>query len=101
MEVGAMTDLIGTLGFPIALAIGMAFMLYKVFCWTREDTKEREVKDRETIERFSGIISENSRALLKDSETMERIANKLEDVDSKINDIQTDVELIKQCQKND
>ena len=101
MEVGAMTELVSALGFPIALAIGMAFMLYKVFCWTREDTKEREVKDRVTIERFSGIISENSKALLKNSETMERIANKLEDVDSKINDIQTDVELIKQRQKND
>ena len=101
MEVGTVMELVSTLGFPIALAIGMSFMLYKIFCWNREDTKEREFKDRETIERFSGIISENSRALLKNSETMERIANKLEDVDGKINDIQTDVELIKQRQKND
>lgn len=100
MEVGAMTDLIGTLGFPIALAIGMAFMLYKVFCWSREDGKEREAEDKKIIERFSGIISENSRALLKNSETMERIANKLEEVDGKINDIQTDVELIKERQNN-
>ena len=98
MEVGTVMELVSTLGFPIALAIGMAFMIYKVFCWSREDTKERESKDRETIEKFSGIISENSKALLKNSETMERIANKLEYVDGKINDIQTDVELIKERQ---
>ena len=96
-----MVQAIGELGLAIALVISFSFAFWKVFQYQREDTKEREAKDRETIERFSGIISENSKALLKNSETMERIANKLEDVDSKINDIQTDVELIKQRQKND
>ena len=96
-----MVQAIGEFGLAIALVISFCFAFWKIFQYQREDTKEREVKDRETIERFSGIISENSKALLKNSETMERIANKLEDVDSKINDIQTDVELIKQRQKND
>ena len=96
-----MVQAIGEFGLAIALVISFCFAFWKIFQYQREDTKEREAKDRETIEKFSGIISENSRALLKNSETMERIANKLEDVDSKINDIQTDVELIKQRQKND
>ena len=95
-----MVQAIGEFGLAIALVISFCFAFWKIFQYQREDTKEREVKDRETIERFSGIISENSKALLKNSETMERIANKLEDVDGKINDIQTDVELIKQRQNN-
>lgn len=95
MEVGIIIDTISTLGFPIALTIACVWMFYKCYTWQREDGKERELKDRETIERFSGIIAENSKALLKNSETMEIIANKLESVDEKINDLQKDVTEIK------
>lgn len=101
MEVGIIIDTINTLGFPIALTIACVWMFYKCYTWQREDGKERELKDRETIERFSGIIAENSKALLKNSETMEIIANKLESVDEKINDLQKDVTEIKVNQRKE
>lgn len=95
MEVGIVIDTISTLGFPIALTIACVWMFYKCYTWQREDNKEREVRDRETIERFSGIIAENSKALLKNSETMEIIANKLEDVSEDVKEMQKDIIEIK------
>lgn len=100
MDISAVIELISTLGFPIALSVAMGWMFFKIFTWQRIDAKEREIKDREQIQHFSVIISENSKALLKNSETMELIANKLEDVDEKIDELQHDVTEIKYKQLN-
>ena len=100
MEVGIIIDTIGTLGFPIALTIACVWMFYKCYTWQREDNKEREVRDRETIERFSGIIAKNSEALVKNGEALQQVAEKLNDVDEKINDLQHDVQEIKIKQSN-
>ena len=95
MDVSTVIEIISTLGFPIALSIAMGWMFFKIFTWQREDAKEREIRDNEQIKHFSVIISDNSKALLKNSETMELIAKKLEDVDEKIDEIKQDVAEIK------
>ena len=95
MEIGVIVETISTLGFPIALTLACVWFFYKIYTWQRQDAKEREIKDRETIERFSGIIAKNSEALVKNGEALQQVAEKLNDVDEKINDLQHDVQEIK------
>ena len=95
MDLGIAVEIIGTLGFPIALAIAMCWMFYKVFTWQREDAKEREGRDRETIERFSKIVSVNSQALLKNSEVMDKINSNIDGISEDVHKLQEDVTLIK------
>lgn len=95
MEIGVIVETISTLGFPIALTLACVWFFYKIYTWQREDAKEREIKDRETIERFSGIIAKNSEALVKNGEALQQVADKLNDVDEKINNLQHDVNEIK------
>ena len=93
-------ELISTFGLSVALCLAFAWFIYKIFNWMREDSikreeeirqtsqereqqireaakereayaRQREERDREQIKHFSEIISENSKALLKNSETME------------------------------
>ena len=95
MDISMIMEIISTLGFPIALSIAMGWMFFKIFTWQREDAKEREIKDRETLERFSGIISKNSDALLENAQVMKQISSKLEDVDNKVDMIARDIQEIK------
>ena len=100
MDLGMVVETISTLGFPIALTLACVWFFYKIYTWQREDAKERELKDRETIERFSGIIAKNSEALVKNGEALQQVAEKLNDVDEKINNLQHDVQEIKIKQQN-
>lgn len=95
MDISTVIEVISTLGFPIALSAAMGWMFFKIFTWQRIDAKDRETRDRETLERFSGIISKNSDALLKNAQVMKQISSKLEDVDNKVDMIARDVQEIK------
>ena len=95
MDISMAMEIISTLGFPIALSAAMGWMFFKIFTWQRIDSKDRETKDRETLERFSGIISKNSDALLENAQVMKRISSKLEDIDNKVDAIARDVQEIK------
>ena len=95
MDISMAIEIISTLGFPIALSAAMGWMFFKIFTWQRIDSKDRETKDRETLERFSGIISKNSDALLENAQVMEQISKKLENVDNKVDAIARDVQEIK------
>lgn len=87
-------------GVGVALAFGLAFILYKVFSWNREDARDREERDRETITRLSEIVSTNSKALLQNSEVMQEIAKEIGDIGDQIEEMKTDVQEIKIRQKN-
>ena len=100
MDISAVIEVISTLGFPIALSVAMGWMFFKIFTWQRIDAKEREAKDRDTLERFSGIISTTSQALLKNSEALQQVAEKLSDMDAKIEDMKMDITEIKFKQNN-
>ena len=95
MDVSTVMEIISTLGFPIALSVAMGWMFFKIFTWQRIDAKDRETRDREILERFSGIISKNSDALLENAQVMKQISSKLEDVDNKVDAIARDVQEIK------
>ena len=117
-------ELVSTFGLSVALCLAFAWFIYKIFNWMREDSikreneirrtaqereeqvrqaakereayaRQREERDREQIKHFSGIISENSKALLKNSETMEKITGKLENISEDVHTLQEDVTLIK------
>lgn len=87
--------LLSEFGFPIALCLAFTWFIYRSFCWMREDSKDREIRDRETLEKFSGIISKNSEVLLENAQVMKQISKKLEDVDEKVDDIAKDIQEIK------
>ena len=100
MDLAMVVEIISTLGFPVALTIACVWFFYKIYTWQRDDMKERENKDRETIEKFSHIIATNSEALLKNGDALQKVAEKLNDVDDKISDLQKDVSEIKIKQQN-
>ena len=82
-------------GVGVALAFGLAFILYKVFSWNREDARDREERDRETITRLSEIVSTNSKALLQNAETMKEISREISEIGDQIETVKEDVQTIK------
>lgn len=82
-------------GVGVALAFGLAFILYKVFSWNREDSRDREERDRETITRLSEIVSTNSKALLQNAETMKEISREISEIGDQIETVKEDVQTIK------
>lgn len=70
-------DLIGNLGFPMACAIGMAFYLKTTAEAHRLDSKEREEHYRE----HQRLMVEE---LSKISSTIDRINDRLEDIENKV-----------------
>ena len=66
----------------------------------KKNNKEREERDRDTITRLSGILSENSKALLKNSEVMQQISSKVDIIEERIEKVQEDVQEIKYRQVN-
>ena len=57
--------------------------------------REREERDRAQITHFSQIISENSKALLKNAEVMEKINANIEIISDDVHKLQDDVTEIK------
>lgn len=95
MNVSTMGELITSLGFPIALSICFCVMFFKMYGWMREDFKERENKSREQFEHLSNIIDTNGKALLKNSEVMEKINSNITDISANVHKLQSDVTIIK------
>lgn len=93
-------SMIGEFGLAVSLVVAFVFMFWKMWNLQREDSKEREIRDRETITHLSGIVSKNSEVMLKSVETMEKINAKVEHIDTKLEGIQTDVQEIKFKQNN-
>lgn len=92
--------MITELGLAVSLVVAFVWMFWKMWNLQREDSKEREIRDRETITHLSGIVSKNSEVMLKSVETMEKISEKVEHIDSKLEEVKTDVQEIKFKQAN-
>lgn len=93
-------SMIGEFGLAISLVVAFVLMFWKMWNFQREDAKEREVRDRNTITDLSHIVAKNSEVMLKSVETMEKINAKVEHIDTKLEGIQTDVTEIKFKQSN-
>lgn len=90
-----MVQAIGEFGLSIALVITFVFAFWKVYVFQREDSKERERYDRETIQHFSEILATNSKALLLNSEVMDKINGNIEKIGHDVSKLQEDVTEIK------
>ena len=86
-------------GLGATVCIICLIMFYKIFISMREDSKEREIADRDIISRLSNIVATNSKALLENSEVMKEISEQIRSIDDKLTDVQEDVQEIKLRQK--
>lgn len=83
MDITTITELIATLGFPIALVIAMAYFIYKIYSQSvvREEKLMEEIKvNRET----------NAKAI----ETIAHYSEKLETIQTDISEIKTELTII-------
>lgn len=96
---GDLIEVASNLGVAVAMSVAFVFMTYQVFKWQREDARNREERDRETITRLSEIVSTNSKALLRNSEVMQEIAKEIGEIGEQIEEMKTDVQEIKLRQK--
>lgn len=99
---GDIVDVLVNQGVAVAMCLAFVFMMFQVlknhkddFEAQRQDNKEREERDRDTITRLSGILSENSKALLKNSEVMQQISGKVDIIEERIEKVQEDIQEIK------
>lgn len=103
MDVAAITSLISTVGFPIAAAIAMAWFIYQVFKKTtaQQDANMEKVQARckEREEKLYQEIEKNRKINEKAIETIAHYAEKLDTIQSDINEIKTDITVIMAQQK--
>jgi chromosome segregation ATPase len=79
-----MVDIISTVGFPIACVIGLGWFIYKIY----NDTTKREDK---LYSELANCRAVNEKAI----DTIAHYAEKLDIIQSDINDIKTDITVIK------
>ena len=77
------TQIVSTLGFPIACAIALAFFVYKLY----QDSKERENK-------FFVEIAENRKVNAKFAEIIAKYETQLEEIKSDVKEIKDDINII-------
>lgn len=83
MDIALITEIITTLGFPIACVIALGFFVWKIYkrSETREDTLMQEI----------GAMREvNAQAI----ETIAHYAEKLETIQEDVKEIKTDLNII-------
>lgn len=79
-------ELIGSLGFPIVAAIGLAWFMYKVWVNEQAQNNKREEQMMELVKDLSGklaelgrIVDENTKVLAMLKENMSHIEDNLKD----------------------
>lgn len=71
------TTLINTLGFPIAMCVGVGFYFTKILNRLLEENKLRE-------EKFFQQLAENNQTMDKFNETLIKIDSRIESIETKI-----------------
>lgn len=72
-------DLISTLGFPIVVALALAYAIYKFFCMYQSENSKRE-------DRFLDTISEFSNSVEKLTTTLSSIDTRLTCIENAVNE---------------
>ena len=85
MELGALIEIIGTLGFPIACVLALGFFVYKI--WQQSVVRE---------EKLMAEIAENRLVNKQAIGTISKYAERLTHIEENITDIKNDVVLIKE-----
>lgn len=100
MDVGTITQLITTLGFPIVAVIAMAWFIYQIYQKTTEDNavnmEKVQARCQEREDKLYQEIKENREVNAKAIETIAKYAEKLEVIQTDVNEIKTDITIITQ-----
>ena len=98
MEVSAMSELITSVGFPIACVIAMgAFIFYIYNTWTKtnaENMKAVQARCQEREEKLYNEIAKNREVIASAITTIAHYAEKLDIIQKDISDIKTDITVI-------
>lgn len=96
-------QLISTVGFPIACAVGMAWFIYQIFLKTTaqsESNMERvQARCKEREEKLYQEIEKNRKVNEKAIETIAQYASRLETIQNDISEIKTDITVIMATQQ--
>ena len=84
MEIGALVEIIGSLGFPIACVLALGFFVYKI--WQQSVVRE---------EKLMAEITENRLVNEKAIETIAQFAERFTHIEEDVAEIKNDVVLIK------
>ena len=100
MDVGTITQFITTLGFPIVAVIAMAWFIYQIYIKTTEDNavnmEKVQARCQEREDKLYQEIKENREVNAKAIETIAKYAEKLEVIQTDVNEIKTDITIIAQ-----
>ena len=93
-------NIISTVGFPIACVMGMGFFIYKIYNDTTEENKRNmeQVQSRcqEREDKLYAEIAENRKINKQAIETIALYAERLTHMENNIEEIKTDVVIIKE-----
>ena len=98
MEIGIFTELITSVGFPIACVIALAWFCFYMVKKTNETNKyNMEQLQQRCLARETKLyeeIKENREVNAKAIETIARYAEKLDIIQSDVNEIKTDITIL-------
>lgn len=99
MDTNAVTTLITSLGFPIVCCLGMGYFIFHIYKNTTKENKENmeavQARCAAREERLYEEIKENRAVNAKAIETIAHYAEKLDTIQHDIQDIKTDITIIK------
>lgn len=98
MDLNAIGAFIGTIGFPIACAIGMAWFIFKIY----KDTNKQNAENMEKVqarcgereEKLYAEIEKNREINTKAIDTIAHYAEKLDIIQKDIGEIKNDIVVI-------
>lgn len=98
MEVSTITEIIGTLGFPIACVVAMGFFIFYIYKnWTKtnqENMAAVQARCKEREEKLYAEVKANREVIASAITTIAHYAEKLDIIQKDISDIKTDITVI-------
>lgn len=100
MDITTIAQLITTLGFPIVAVIALAWFIYQIYIKTSEDNKANmekvQARCQAREDKLYQEIKENREVNAQAIATIAKYAEKLEVIQSDVNEIKTDITIITQ-----
>lgn len=98
MDVNSVTQLITTLGFPIVCVLGLGWFIYKIYGDTTKQSaanmEKVQARCQEREDKLYTEIKENREVNAQAISTIAKYAEKLEVIQSDVNEIKTDITII-------
>ena len=99
MDVNTLTTLITTLGFPIVCVVGLGWFIYQIYIDTQEQNKQNmekvQQRCKEREDKLYEEIKANREVNAQAIATITLYAEKIGHIESNLDDIKTDVAIIK------